>query len=84
MVNCKYLISTVVLVNIVIHVMNRLLPYVFIFLLCNSCRQFKYIGTIPKEYKYGTRLGVILKQEYPGLVEEKDSNVWEDYKRESL
>ncbi|KAM0900966.1 hypothetical protein ACQ4PT_020280 [Festuca glaucescens] len=50
---------------------------------------FKYVGTIPKEYKYGTQLGVILKREYPGLVEDKDSNGvitrsrpaldWEDY-----
>jgi hypothetical protein len=56
---------------------------------CILYRHFKYVGTISNAYKYGTQLGVILKREYPGLVEVKDSNGvitgsrpaldWEDY-----
>jgi hypothetical protein len=56
---------------------------------CILYRQFNYVGTIPKEYKYGTQLGVILKREYPGLVEDRDTNGvitrvraaldWDDY-----
>ena len=54
----------------------------------NGETQFKYLGGIPNGYKYGSRLGVILKREYPGLVKYMDNSgvtrsrpalEWEDY-----
>jgi len=35
-------------------------------------RQFTYVGY--RGYKYSTQVGVILKREYPGLVDDKDQN----------
>jgi len=36
--------------------------------------QFTYVGYRESGYKYTTQLGVIIKREYPGLVNEKDQN----------
>jgi len=35
-------------------------------------RQFTYVGY--RGYKYSTQVGVIIKREYPGLVDDKDQN----------
>jgi hypothetical protein len=40
----------------------------------STCRQFKYRNYHSKDYKYTTQLGVILKREYPGKIEEKDDD----------
>ena len=37
-------------------------------------RQFTYVGYGESGYKCTTQLGVIIKREYPGLVNEKDQN----------
>ncbi|KAM3371494.1 hypothetical protein ACQJBY_018740 [Aegilops geniculata] len=37
-------------------------------------RQFKYVPYHPKNYKYTTQLGVLLKREYPGKIEEKNDH----------
>lgn len=52
-------------------------------------RQFKYVNYHPKDYKYSTQLGVILKREYPGTVKDLDhegdpinirpATTWADY-----
>ena len=41
-----------------------------------DCRQFSYVDYDNKNppYKYITQLGVILKREYPGVVEDRDEN----------
>ena len=51
-------------------------------------RQFSYVNYKPP-YKYTTQLGVILKREYPDLIEDKDEHghvigkhvalEWDDY-----
>jgi len=51
-------------------------------------RQFSYVNYKPS-YKYTTQLGVILKREYPDLIEDKDEHghvvgkhaalEWDDY-----
>lgn len=37
-------------------------------------RQFTYVNYHEAEYKYTSQIGVILKREYPGLVEDKDQH----------
>ena len=37
-------------------------------------RQFTYVGYGESGYKCTTQLGVIIKREYPNLVNEKDQN----------
>jgi len=37
-------------------------------------RQFTYVGYHESGYKYTTQLGVIIKREYPGLVNENGQN----------
>jgi hypothetical protein len=36
--------------------------------------QFKYVGYNPKGYKYPSQVGVILKREYPGIIQIYDDN----------
>ena len=54
------------------------------------CRQFKYVNYMPqKDYTYQAQLGVILRHEYLGVVEDKDEQgrtfntrpalTWDDY-----
>lgn len=39
-------------------------------------RQFEYVTypLLKSDPKYGTQMGIILKREYPGIIEEKDEN----------